>query len=416
MKKVLFITIFSLIFCNKVFAEDYYFKGCQISSEVASNYFIDIEKNLIRTTSVEKKEGSSKTGEYPILVITKNEIITKQIQSKTHKQFYLQIYLNAKNNSIGIQRLKKESENDIFRMVGKKSLIFCDNVKANWSDAKKEEKPEGEKLQEQILQVDTSLQNCEGNIKENWNNCKGKYISQNGSEFFGIFEDGKIIKGNALFPGGSKYVGDFESEKPHGQGTFIYPDGTKYVGEWRNGESHGNGIKTWKDGSKYVGKFNNDKLEGKGTFIYSDGSKYVGEFMNGKKHGKGTLTYKDGRTYIGQFVDGLEHGEGTCFNQDGSRSECKKKVTYKSKNTKSIFVRAKKWIKLSQYETSSGKGKKILDKLNNSFNEKAYEMCSSTNNYKVLEKRTEILEIDETPAYGLETVVKIGIDGVIECK
>ena len=27
----------------------------------------------------------------------------------------------------------------------------------------------------------------------------------------------------------------------------------------------------------------------------------------------------------------------------------------------------------------------------------------------------KVLEIDETPAYGLETVLKIGIDGVIEC-
>ena len=36
-------------------------------------------------------------------------------------------------------------------------------------------------------------------------------------------------------------------------------------------------------------------------------------------------------------------------------------------------------------------------------------------NYKVLDKKLEVLEIDDTPAYGLETVLKIGINGVIEC-
>ena len=32
-----------------------------------------------------------------------------------------------------------------------------------------------------------------------------------------------------------------------------------------------------------------------------------------------------------------------------------------------------------------------------------------------LEKRIEILELDETPTFGIETVVKVGIDGVVEC-
>ena len=28
----------------------------------------------------------------------------------------------------------------------------------------------------------------------------------------------------------------------------------------------------------------------------------------------------------------------------------------------------------------------------------------------------EALEVDETPAYGLETKLKVGINGVVECK
>ena len=31
-------------------------------------------------------------------------------------------------------------------------------------------------------------------------------------------------------------------------------------------------------------------------------------------------------------------------------------------------------------------------------------------------KKIIVVEMDETPAFGLETVVKIGIDGVVECK
>ncbi len=36
--------------------------------------------------------------------------------------------------------------------------------------------------------------------------------------------------------------------------------------------------------------------------------------------------------------------------------------------------------------------------------------------YKTLDKKIEVLEVDETPAYGLETKVKVGINGVVECK
>ena len=35
--------------------------------------------------------------------------------------------------------------------------------------------------------------------------------------------------------------------------------------------------------------------------------------------------------------------------------------------------------------------------------------------YNILEKKVEVLDIDETPAYGLETKVQLGINGVVEC-
>ena len=94
----------------------------------------------------------------------------------------------------------------------------------------------------------------------------------------------------------------------------------------------------------------------------------------------------------------------------------KKGATSKEKNRRSIKIEAKKWVKISEYETASGRGKKIMDKLKNDFDLKAFELCAPTGNFDILKKRIENLEIDETPAIGLEPVVKLGIDGTIECK
>ena len=56
-----------------------------------------------------------------------------------------------------------------------------------------------------------------------------------------------------------------------------------------------------------------------------------------------------------------------------------------------------------------------MDKLKADFEAKASELCAEKGAYNVLEKKLNVLEIDETPAYGLETKLKIGINGVIEC-
>ena len=179
---------------------------------------------------------------------------------------------------------------------------------------------------------------------------------------------------------------------------------------------YGNGTKIWKDGRKYSGEFKNDKPNGKGTFNYTDGSTYIGEWRDGKRHGQGTLTYADGRVYIGQFVDGLEHGDGTCFKKDGSSINCKMDISSTGRNTENISVLGKKWVKLSEFEKSVGKGKKTIDMLEIEFEKRAYELCLETKKFKILKKNIEIIEYDETPAIGLEPVVKLGIDAVIECK
>ena len=423
MKEVLFTIFLSLVFCNTGFAESYYFKKCKLSENASGDYLIDFDKNVIKVT-LKTKDGISQELTDKIKLITKDQIVSDIIQNKTNKKYYLQYNLNVASKSIIRQRYIKKSKDAFLLPIGPKKQAYCANVKANWNmeewDANKKEEAEAKKKQEESLQIESTLTECQGSDSRQWTNCKGTYTTENGYKYVGKFKDGKILIGTATYSGGASYVGEFKNDEPHGQGTFTYSDGSKYFGEWKAGKGHGQGIKTWKDGRKYTGGFKNDEPHGQGTFIYPDGSKYFGQYKDGKRHGEGTLTYSDGKTYIGQFVAGLAYGKGLCINQDGSSVECKmlkieKGETSAGKNRRSIAIEAKKWVKLSEYESASGKGKKIMDQLENNFSAKASELCSSTGNFNILEKRMEILEIDETPAFGIEPKIKIGINGVVEC-
>jgi len=423
MKEVLFTIFLSLVFCNTGFAESYYFKKCKLSENASGDYLIDFDKNVIKVT-LKTKDGISQELTDKIKLITKDQIVSDIIQNKTNKKYYLQYNLNVASKSIIRQRYIKKSKDAFLLPIGPKKQAYCANVKANWNmeewDANKKEEAEAKKKQEESLQIESNLTECQGGDSRQWTNCKGTYTTENGYKYVGKFKDGKILIGTATYSGGARYVGEFKNDEPHGQGTFTYSDGSKYFGEWKAGKGHGQGIKTWKDGRKYTGGFKNDEPHGQGTFIYPDGSKYFGQYKDGKRHGEGTLTYSDGKTYIGQFVAGLAYGKGLCINQDGSSVECKmlkieKGETSAGQNRRSITIEAKKWVKLSVYESASGKGKKIMDQLENNFSAKASELCSSTGNFNILEKRMEILEIDETPAFGIEPKIKIGINGVVEC-
>ena len=423
MKEVLFTIFLSLVFCNTGFAESYYFKKCKLSENASGDYLIDFDKNVIKVT-LKTKDGISQELTDKIKLITKDQIVSDIIQNKTNKKYYLQYNLNVASKSIIRQRYIKKSKDAFLLPIGPKKQAYCANVKANWNmeewDANKKEEAEAKKKQEESLQIESTLTECQGSDSRQWTNCKGTYTTENGYKYVGKFKDGKILIGTATYSGGARYVGEFKNDEPHGQGTFTYSDGSKYFGEWKDGKGHGQGIKTWKDGRKYTGGFKNDEPHGQGTFIHPDGSKYFGQYKDGKRHGEGTLTYSDGKTYIGQFVAGLAYGKGLCINQDGSSVECKmlkieKGETSAGKNRRSITIEAKKWVKLSEYESASGKGKKIMDQLENNFSAKASELCSSTGNFNILEKRMEILEIDETPAFGIEPKIKIGINGVVEC-
>ena len=426
MKKIIIAISFGfLFFLNAAYAESYYFKNCKLTDVLIANYIIDT-KNRTITVNFEAADGSFQEFDDGIETIQKDKIISKKIKSGKSDDSFFIYYLDSNSNSVVKQNYKKEIGLGIFRPVGPKQQSYCEEVKSDW-DVEKIEVAETNKEQEEILKIQKKILikqktniKCKSDNYKTWTGCVGTYTNEKDFIYIGKFENGKIIDGTILYPGGSKYSGTFQNDKRHGQGTFIYSDGTKYYGEWKEGKITGSGTKTWRDGRKYSGTFKNDKPDGDGTFFYVDGSKYAGEWKDGKRHGKGTLTYSDGQTYVGRFAAGLPYGDGLCIDQSGSSNACTlletKENKSKIKNRHSIKLKAKKWVKISEYENTSGKAKKFIDKLKNDFDTKASELCSSIGNFNILEKRIEILEMDETPAIGTETVVKMGIDGVVQCE
>mgnify|MGYP001173208193 CR=1 FL=1 len=377
MKKFILTFLLTIIFCGSGFADNYYFKGCKLSDLLSGNYIIDFEANVIKVTLV-PLNGTPQTLTDKIKLITEDKIISEMLQSGKGEDNYFQYYLDVDSESTIKQAYKKEKGSDIFRLQGEKKQSYCADVKSGW-DMDEINQAETTKEEEQILLTRKKIQDeqstvpdCHGAEINQWTNCRGEQKTNDGSKFVGLFVKGKIVDGIAKYSGGAEYFGKFKNNKPHGQGTFAYTDGSKYVGEWKDG----------------------------------------------KMHGQGTMTYSNGASFMGEFVAGLKRGIGVCMNQDGSNMDCKyleDEDSGEGKNRQSIIIEAKKWVKLNEYETTSGKGKKILDQLERDFILRASELCVSTGNYNVLEKRIDVLEIDETPAFGTEPKIKIAINGVVDC-
>tara|TARA_B110001452_G_C15230198_1_gene426192 strand:+ start:130 stop:2079 length:1950 start_codon:yes stop_codon:yes gene_type:complete len=111
---------------------------------------------------------------------------------------------------------------------------------------------------------------------------------------------------------GTKYKGNLQNSRKHGQGVLTTLDGrTLYNGEWKDDKMHGQGIKNWVNGDKYQGEWKDDKMHGQGTKTYTSGSKYVGEWKDSRYNGQGTLTCVNGDKYVGEWMGGKPNGEGT---------------------------------------------------------------------------------------------------------
>ena len=425
MKKTITLLLFGLLFTTNAYTQTYYFKNCKLSNAVTGSYIINIKKNVIEV-ELKRQDGVTQNFADKIQTIETEKIVSEKIKSEKSDELYYQYFLNSKSQTVTkLEYIRQKGiDMDIFKLNSKRRT-HCLNVKADW-DKEKIEKAKVKKEQEEILKAQEELKKeqeaifkCQGSDINKWKDCKGTYKSETGHEYTGLFKNGKIVKGISIYPGGSKYVGQFLNFKPEGYGTFLWDNGDRYYGYWKNGKAHGKGTKLWMDGREYAGTFENDKLHGEGNLYYPDGKKYEGEFLDGKRHGEGTFTYPDGTAFVGKFISGKQEGLGTCINVDGSSVPCKSKgetqaQDFSGKDTRNISIVAKKWIRISQYEANSKKGKKIMDKLKTDFDVKAEELCLPKT-YNTLDRKIEVLEVDETPAYGLETKLKVGINGTVEC-
>ena len=253
--KILITFFLTLMFCNPIFAESFYFKECKLSENTFGDYLINFEDNVVEATLF-TADGQRQEINDKIKVVTEDQVVTEKIKSAKGQNLYFVYYLDAKSKSITKQMYKKDNNVDFFQPFGPKSRSYCLNVKADWTQKKKEAKvkyEEERKKQEKIAKEERKK----------------------------------------------------ELEKK--------------------------------------------RLEAK------------------KERERELLKHK-------------------------------------------IVISGKKWFKLSKANTVSTKN------LEKEFNDKARSVCAPTGNFNILEQKAEILEIDETPAFGLEPKVNIGLVGIVECK
>ena len=89
----------------------------------------------------------------------------------------------------------------------------------------------------------------------------------------------------------------------------------KYQGNLtKKGLREGIGIFHFDDTNNiYLGEWENDLFHGNGSYFYESGDIYRGELVKGQKHGKGVYYYKNGNIYDGDWQNDFKHGQGEKF-------------------------------------------------------------------------------------------------------
>lgn len=127
------------------------------------------------------------------------------------------------------------------------------------------------------------------------------------------------------YSGGSRYMGDWDSNTKHGFGTLTKPNGHKYEGEWVRGKRCGKGTLLVKSGGKlrkrYTGDWADNKRHGLGIYFYPNGAKYEGEWVMNLKHGHGKMVYASGDVYEGDWADDKRSGLGVLTLANGDTYE-----------------------------------------------------------------------------------------------
>jgi len=89
--------------------------------------------------------------------------------------------------------------------------------------------------------------------------CYAEWATKDGFFYLGIIENGLLNgRGAALYPDGSKFVGDFKSGRRHGYGVLILDEVPGYkgqlsIGVWQNDGRYGNTLYSWPNGAYFYG-------------------------------------------------------------------------------------------------------------------------------------------------------------------
>ncbi len=124
----------------------------------------------------------------------------------------------------------------------------------------------------------------------------------------------KAVEPDYTYQNGTRFYGQFDQGKPtSGRGTMLYVNGNRYDGEYRDGKRNGCGTFTFANGRRYVGEFSNDLFSGRGMWMLENGDRYVGDFEFNKCNGEGVFIFADGTSESGIWQQGrLVNGNLTC--------------------------------------------------------------------------------------------------------
>ena len=139
-----------------------------------------------------------------------------------------------------------------------------------------------------------------------------------GSKYWGFFEEGLYHGGGKLVTEKNQFTGKFERGMKHGEGELlVHSTNVKLIGSWRHDGKHGE-FKVYKDGKlTSEASYENDKRNGYGNLTYSSGNVYKGNWKDGKRNGFGVESKPDGSRFEGEWKDGYKLA-GVEYDKEGS--------------------------------------------------------------------------------------------------
>jgi hypothetical protein len=142
---------------------------------------------------------------------------------------------------------------------------------------------------------------AEGSGRVEWFDVSGK--SDGWAQ--GNFEHGYLQGfGEAQWPNGTHYSGEFRYGRQNGRGKVVMADGSHFEGLYRDGYREGLGTTVWPDGKRYEGEYRHGKRNGHGTFIGTSGLRVEGTSIDGQVVGRTTVTWPNGTSYDVEVLSG----------------------------------------------------------------------------------------------------------------